>query len=167
MRSSKLQRRVLQHLARPGDNRLTLAQAVLSFDLSAERLQQELDSMVDQGLLELDSLDDGTLYYHAPGLLDPGAQDAELERPSPEALVARSSDDALVPQTKQFLPTTTAGRAWGTFACLSALDLLGTGLAAIIVSPAWEAEVLLCIALAGAPGTLLILTWLIYRKLSA
>ena len=151
---------MLQYLATSGDNRLTLAQAVLSFDLSTERLQQELDTMVDQGLLELDSLDDGTLYYHAPGLVELGTQNAE-------ALVARPDQQSLAPGKSQFLPTTTAGRAWGTFACLSALDLLGTGLAAIIVNPAWEAEVLMWIALAGAPGTLLILTWLIYRKLSA
>jgi len=166
VKSSKLQRQVLRHLA-SSDNRLNLAQAVLTFDLPANRLQEELDQMVDQGLLELDSLDDGTLYFHAPGLLEGNAPSPQLTAGSTDALAPRSPDQALVPHENPYLPATTAGRAWGTFACLSALDLFGTGLAAIIVNPAWEAEVLMWIALAGAPGTLLLLTWLIYRKLSS
>lgn len=81
--------------------------------------------------------------------------------------MAPSEQQDLAPRQRHFLPATIAGRAWGTFACLSALDLVGTGLAALIVNPAWEAEVLMWVALAGAPGTLLMLTWLIYRKLSS
>lgn len=162
MKSDQLQRRVLQLLA-SGDNRLTLARAVLEMDQPAERLQRELDQMLDAGLLELDSLDDGTLYYHAPGLRLPApAGDSAALIPTAE----QQSALALKPQPPGgVMPRTRAGKALGTFTVLSVLDLLGTGLAALLVLPHWEAEVLMWIALGGAPGTLLGITWLIHRKL--
>lgn len=153
MTSSTFQRLVLEHLSVKG-NRMTLAQAKLRFDLPVERLEAELEAMVGVGLLELGSDDDGVLYYHSPGLPE-----------QPEALAPTTGEQALTTERSRYLPSTAAQRAWGTFAILSTLDFVGTGLAAVIVHPAWEAEVLMWIALAGTPGAALIITWVINRAL--
>ncbi len=153
MTSSTFQRLVLEHLSVKG-NRMTLAQAKLRFDLPVERLEAELEAMVGVGLLELGSNDDGVLYYHSPGLPE-----------HPEALAPPVGQQALTTEKSRYLPSTSTQRAWGTFAIISTLNFIGTGLAAIIVHPAWEAQVLMWIALAGTPGAAVLLTWFINRAL--
>ena len=145
-------RRGVLELAAVGQERLTLALVVLELSLDAGRSRRWLDRMVDDGLLELSSLDDGTLYYFAPGLHGGGRRGEE----GPRGAVVVAGRSARRPALRRRPALLVAG-------ILSVMDLVCVGLAALIVHPAWEAEVLMWIALGGAPGTLGLIAWGSYR----
>ncbi|MBI3073854.1 MAG: hypothetical protein HYY84_17225 [Deltaproteobacteria bacterium] len=150
MRSADFRRAILQLASAPGAE-LTLALIVRELDVPAAEAHHELDAMVSDGLLELDSFDDGTLYYHAPGLrhvaLAPSLGSA-LSEHRVRSLAKRSEPNL----------------ALRMGAVVSILDFVGVGAAALFAHSR-EANILIWIALAGAPGTLATIVWLLLRWL--
>lgn len=125
---------------------VTVASVALRLEVSVAAARKLLGGLVDAGVMELDSFDDGSECYRAPGLDRVGAL-APVERR--ERGLARDGG---------------AGQpALAVFVGLSVLDLVGVGVAALLVMPKWEAEVLMWIALAGAPGALVGLARLLAR----
>jgi hypothetical protein len=117
---------------------VTVASVALRLEVSVATARKLLDGLVSAGVMELDSFDDGSECYRAPGL--DRVEQAALAPANDRQLARRDRGD---------------GRALAIFVGFSVLDLVGVGIAALIVMPKWEAEILLWIALAGVPGTLL------------
>ena len=134
----KFQQQALSVAAR-SDGMITVATATMECGVEGAKVRRWLDQMVVEGIVELDSLDDGTLCYRASGLR-PRAPEAQRR-----------------PTLRKVLLIATI---------LSVLDLVGVGVAALIVYPHWESEVLMWIALAGAPLTLVWIVSMIHRRVT-
>jgi hypothetical protein len=136
-------------LALAAEAPLTVALVALRLELSVREARELLDGLVRAEALELDSFDDGTQCYRAPGL-------AHVDR---AALVPIPRERTGISRVRS------AGtrQAVAVFVGLSVIDFVGCGLAALIVMPHWEAEVLMWIALAGAPGVLVLVIRSILR----
>ncbi len=117
---------------------VTVASVALRLEVSVTAARKLLDGLVDAGVMELDSFDDGSECYRAPGLDRVAALAPVDTKDRPLARRERSGGPALA-----------------VFVGFSVLDLVGVGVAALIVMPKWEAEVLMWIALAGVPGVLI------------
>ncbi len=151
MRAAEIRQAILE-LASAPDTQLTLALVVREFGLTAPKARETLDAMVSDGILELDSFDDGTLYYHAPGL-----RHAPLATSLSQAL-NRHRERSIAHRTKPNV-------ALRVTATVSVLDFVGVGLAALFAHSR-EGDILLWVALAGAPGTLATIVWFLVRWLN-
>ena len=143
MTDAEFQQRILG-LAVKNDSRVTVASVTLHLRLEGKTVQRKLDAMVVNGLFELDSYPDGAICYRAMGL---------------QAM--SSSEVALALQPRSSL----ANRAFQAATIVSVLDFVAVGLAALMAYPKWEAELLLWIALAGAPLSLAALVRIIGRRI--
>ena len=145
MRARDFQRRVLELVHRA--EQVTVASVVLELDVTAAEARDGLEAMVDEALLELDSFDDGTLFYHAPGL-------RQLRGPP-----AVWTETATSPPTwRGRLPSSPLGRTVTLLCVLSILTSALAGIAALLAQ-AREASIFATVALCGLPGTLVALVW--------
>jgi hypothetical protein len=81
-------------------------------------------------------------------------------------LVPAMAASDVPPAPAGIVDTQSRGRALlGVGAIVSVLVFVGVGVAALIVYPKWESELLMWIALFGAPGTLAAILWPIYKAL--
>jgi hypothetical protein len=125
---------------------LTVALVALRLELSVRASRELLDGLVQAEVLELDSFDDGTACYRAPGL-------AHVDRAT---LVPVRWEPATLSRRPSVVSSVLAA-----FGVVSLIDFVGFGVAALILMPKWEAEVLMWIALAGVPGTMMLINhWL-------
>lgn len=136
------------------DGRATLASVVLKLGVDSRRARTWLKRMVDEGLLELGTTPEGTLYFDAPGL-------AHLD-----AATLRESTAATTDPFREQLPRTPRGRALAVFAGLSLLVAFVCALLALLARPGWPTEPLGDIVLACLPGIVLATGWAVYQMLA-
>lgn len=131
-------------LALAAEAPLTVALVVLRLQLSVREAKELLDTLVRSEVVELDSLDDGTPCYRAPGLAH---VDRVALRPRPRepatAIARRHSAGAPAPLV--------------LFVGFSVLHFLGFGLAGLVVRSNSKSELLMCVALEGLPGILVLM----------
>jgi hypothetical protein len=150
MRSADFRRAILRLASAPGAE-LTLALVVRELDVPAAEAHSELDSMVSDALLEINSFEDGTLYYHAPGLRHVAMA---------SSLHKAIADHRSLAIAKRRQPNV----ALRIGAIVSILDFVGVGIATLFAHSR-EANMLIWVTLAGAPGTLATIVWTISRWL--
>ena len=135
-------------LALAAEAPLTVALVALRLQLSVREAKELLDALVQSEVVELESLEDGTPCYRAPGLahVDRVAVLPSPRRPATGISRARSPG---------------APAALVLFVGFSVLHFLGFGLAGFLVGSNSRSEVLMCVALEGVPGILLLVGRLI------
>jgi hypothetical protein len=144
-------RDALEHaaLALAAEAPLTVALVALRLELSVREAKELLDALVQSDVLELDSLDDGTRCYRAPGL-------THVDRAALRSIPRRPATGI------SRRPSRGAHSIAILFVGFSVLHLLGFGLAALIVRSGSKAELLMYVALEGVPGTLVLLSrWIL------